>query len=90
MHKDESAFLIADHDVRVFFVMRETSHHLGADSRIVIDAVRDPLDLAITLARKLEPIKISRGQRIHIPVRSVRPESFARNDILQTVAVHVD
>src|SRR5262249_23712062 len=80
---DERALLVADHDVRQSVAVDVACHHLRSDARIVVDEVRDKVDLMVGAANEFEPIQHGGGVGFDVPFGAMRPESFSGDDIFQ-------
>ncbi len=91
MFKEEDAFLIADNDVRIFFVSDISGDNLGADAGVVVDEMRDEVSLAFGRANESEPIENCGIIGFGIgAVRPMRPKAFAGDDVFKAVTVHIN
>ena len=52
--------------------------------------MRDEVDGLVGTTDQLEPVEHRIGHRLGVARRAVRPETFAGDDVLQAVAIHVD
>ena len=91
MFEEEDAFLVANDDVREFFVRDRSGDNLGADARIVVDEIGNELCLAFGGTNEFEPVENSGIVRFGITaMRAMSPEAFAGDNVFEAVAVHVD
>src|SRR2546425_10278145 len=86
-HKD--TFLIPHRDIWIFFVSDEASDYLCADTRVIIDQLRNEIRLARRWPHQFEPVKDRRRIGLGIALRSMRPKPLPGHNIFQAIAIHI-
>src|SRR5262245_64058846 len=90
MKVDERPLLTAYHDLGELIPVQVARDDLGANARIVVDEIGDKLDRPTLATLQFEPIEDGGRAWFDIACRAVGPEPFSGDDVLETIAIHVN
>ena len=89
VQQDESPIFIHDDQLRTFVAIDVARNQLRADPHVGRDEVRHEVHRLVGVPDDAEVVGDGVGVGFDVALRTVRPESFARDDVFHAVALHV-
>src|SRR5207302_2462321 len=86
----ENALFVGNNNVKQAVAIHVHDGELGADTRIVVNLVRNKAGNAVAVALGLEPIEVGGIARRGIALGTVRPPAPAGHKVFEAVAVDID